>query len=167
MLPSVGATRFLQDRHGTQVMSPSLTDVKKALLAAGFEVYRTSGKEVQVADRVRDNLIMDSGVSVRAESSLAVRVIVRAQLSDFPADSPESLFDRARTAAAFVLSRGYQEIEAQETPMRDPVDPARTLDTWYEVCYEKNVDRIDEAMAEVGFALTIEKTARRSYAPPR
>jgi hypothetical protein len=167
MLPSLDATRFLQARHGTQVMSPSLADVKKALLAAGFEVYRTIGSEVQVADRVRDNLIMDSGVSVRAESSLAVRVVVRAQLSDFPADTPESLLDRARAAAAFVVSRGYLEIEAQETPIRDPVDPARTLDTWYEVCYERKVDLLDEAMVEVGFALKIEKTARRSYAPPR
>src|SRR5262249_11688089 len=115
MLPSLDATRFLPALHGTPVMSPSLADVKKALLAAGFEVYRTSGSEVRVADRVRDNLIMDSGVAVRAESSLAVRVVVRAQLSDFPADAPESLFERARSAAAFVISRGYLEIDAQET----------------------------------------------------
>ena len=30
-------------------------DIKKALVAAGFELYRTRGNEVQIADRVRDN----------------------------------------------------------------------------------------------------------------
>jgi hypothetical protein len=152
-------------------MSPSLADVKKALIAGGFEVYRTTGNEVQIADRVRDNLIMDSGVSIRAESPLAVRVVVRAQLSDFPADAEAnagaSLFDRARAAAGAVISRGFQETQTLASPMRDPGDPSRTLDTWYEVCYEKKVANLDEALAEVGFALKLEKTARRSHAPPR
>jgi hypothetical protein len=148
-------------------MSPSVADIKKALTQAGFELYRTKGNEVHVADRVRDNLIMDSGVSIRAESSLAVRVVVRAQLSDFPADPTSSLFDRARAAAITVVSRGYVETQAWATSLRDPVDAARILDTWYEVSYEKRVNTIDEAMSEVGFALKIEKTARRSYAPPR
>jgi hypothetical protein len=150
-------------------MSPTIADVKKALIAAGFEVYRTSGNEVLLADRVRDNLIMDSGVSVRAESSLAVRVVVRAQLSDFPADAEtgNSLFDRARATAGAVVSRGYVEKQSQASPMRDPGDPSRTLDTWYEIWYEKPVANLAEAVAEVGFALKLEKTARRSHAPPR
>jgi hypothetical protein len=150
-------------------MSPSLADVKKALIAGGFEVYRTIGSEVQVADRVRDNLIMDSGVSIRAESPLAVRVVVRAQLSDFPGDDQPAgaLFDRARATAGAVIARGYLETRVQESPMRDPGDPSRTLDTWYEVCYEKTVASLDEAVAEVGLVLKLEKTARRSHAPPR
>jgi hypothetical protein len=148
-------------------MSPSVADVKKALAGAGFELYRIKGNEVHVADRVRDNLIMDSGVSIRAESSLAVRVVVRAQLSDFPADATTSLFERARAAAVSVVSRGYDEIQAWASALRDPVDATRILDTWYEVSYEKKVESVDEAMTEVGFALKIEKTARRSHAPPR
>src|SRR4051794_5238970 len=114
-------------------------DIKKALVAAGFELYRTRGNEVQIADRVRDNLIMDSGVSVRAQDSLSVKVVVRAQRSDFPADGTASLFDRARELAAAAVARGYVESGSLTSPMPDPADPERTLDTWYEVYFEKPV----------------------------
>ena len=135
-------------------------DIKKALVAAGFELYRTRGNEVQIADRVRDNLIMDSGVSVRAQDALSVKVVVRAQRSDFPADGTASLFDRARELAATAVARGYVESGSLTSPMPDPVDPERTLDTWYEVSFEKAVSTLEEAMVEVGFALQFEKTVR-------
>jgi hypothetical protein len=135
-------------------------EIKKALVVAGFELYRTRGNEVQVADRVRDNLIMDSGVSIRSQDSLVVRVVVRAQRSDFPADGTASLFDRARSLAAAAVARGYVEAGSLASPMQDPADPERTLDTWYEVAYEKAVSSLDEAMVEVGFALKFEKTVR-------
>jgi hypothetical protein len=135
-------------------------DIKKALVAAGFELYRTRGNEVQIADRVRDNLIMDSGVSVRTEGSLAVKVVVRAQRSDFPSDGAASLFDRARALASSAVARGYVEAGSLTSPMQDPADPDRTLDTWYEVSFEKPVATVEEAMIEVGFALQFEKTAR-------
>lgn len=135
-------------------------DIKKALVAAGFELYRTRGSEVQVADRVRDNLIMDSGVSVRADVSISVKVVVRAQRSDFPSDGAASLFDRAREVANSTVARGYIETGSLTTPMQDPAEPERTLDTWYEVSYEKVVLTLEEAMVEVGFALKFEKTVR-------
>jgi hypothetical protein len=141
-------------------MSASLPEIRKALVAAGFELYRTRGDEVQVADRVRDNLIMDSGVSVKSKGSLAVKVVLRAQRSDFPSDGAATLFERARQLASLALSRGYVETDAQASPLSDPADPSRTLDTWYEVCFEKPVSNIEDAMAEVGFALKLEKTAR-------
>jgi len=43
---------------------PTPAELKKALTAEGFEIYRTTGDRILLADRVRDNLIMDSGVSV-------------------------------------------------------------------------------------------------------
>ena len=135
-------------------------DIKKALVAAGFELYRTRGNEVQVADRVRDNLIMDSGVAVIAQALLSVKVVVRAQRSDFPSDGTASLFDRARELAASAVERGYVEAGSLTSPMQDPADPERTLDTWYEVSYEKVVSTLEEAMVEVGFALQFEKTVR-------
>ena len=141
-------------------MSASLPEIRRALVAAGFELYRTRGDEVQVADRVRDNLIMDSGVSVRAEGSLIVKVVVRAQRSDFPSDGAATLFERARELAGAALSRGYAETDAQARLLSDPADPSRTLDTWYEVHFEKTVPTLEDAMAEVGFALKLEKTAR-------
>ena len=134
------------------------TEIRKALLAAGFELYRTQGNQVHVADRVRDNLIMDSGVSVT--TGLSVRFVVRAQRSDFPNDATAMLFERARALAASALARGYAETATLTSPMHDPADPSRTLDTWYEVVFEKPVTSLDEAMTEVGFAMGIEKAAR-------
>ena len=46
-------------------MTPTPADLKKTLVARGFEVYRTLGDQVVLADRVRENLIMDSGVAAR------------------------------------------------------------------------------------------------------
>jgi hypothetical protein len=139
-------------------MSVNPTEIRKALLASGFELYRTQGDHVHVADRVRDNLIMDSGVSI--STALSVRFVVRSQRSDFPNDATANLFERARALAGAALGRGYIETGTVTSPMHDPADPSRTLDTWYEVCFEKSVTTLDEAMTEVGFALTVEKTAR-------
>jgi hypothetical protein len=139
-------------------MSVIPTEIRKALLAAGFEFYRTQGEQVHVADRVRDNLIMDSGVSV--STTLRVKFVVRSQRSDFPNDGTAKLFERARALAASALTRGYVETGTHTNPMHDPADPSRTLDTWYEVYFEKPVDTLADAMTEVGFALGIEKTAR-------
>jgi hypothetical protein len=141
-------------------MPASITEIRKALIAAGFELYRTRGEEVQIADRVRDNLIMDSGVSVSTKGSLAVKLIVRSQRSDFPGDGAATLFERARELAGPAVSQGYVETATLTSPVQDPTDPSRTLDTWYEVCFEKGVQTLEEAMSEVGFALKIEKSAR-------
>jgi len=141
-------------------MSASPAEIRKALVTAGFELYRTHGDEVKVADRVRDNLIMDSGVSVNAKTPLVVKMVVRAQRSDFPTDAIATLFERARALATAASSRGYIETATVTNTMHDPADPSRTLDTWYEVCYEKVVTSLEDAMVEVGFALKIEKTVR-------
>ena len=137
--------------------SASAIETKKALVAAGLEVYLTRGDEVQVADRVRDNLIMDSGVSIHSGDDLRVRIVVRAQRCDFPSDSVQSLFDRARTLGTSALARGYQETGTRSSPMRDPIDDSRTLDTWYEVLFEKTVATLSDAIEEVRFAVTVEK----------
>jgi hypothetical protein len=139
-------------------MSVTPPEIRKALLAAGFELYRTQGDQVHVADRVRDNLIMDSGVSV--STALNVRFIVRAQRSDFPNDATSKLFERARSLAATALARGYVETATVTNPMHDPADASRTLDTWYEITFEKATTSLADAMAEVGFAIGIEKAAR-------
>jgi hypothetical protein len=134
-------------------------EIKKALIAGGFEIYRTRGEEVQIADRVRDNLIMDSGVSIVGGEVLRVQIVVRAQRCDFPSDSVPALFDRARSLCAEALGRGYAETGTRACPMYDPTDPSRTLDTWYEVIFEKAVGSLPDAVEEVRFAVKIEKAA--------
>ena len=139
---------------------PTAAETKKALVQAGLEVYQTRGEVVHVAERVRENLIMDSRIRVHAGHP-SVIVGVRAQRNDFPDDADDALFDRARRLAAPILERGYTEKETLVTAQPDPSDAGRTLDTWCEVFFEKPVEDLDRAMDEVKFALAFEKTATR------
>ena len=140
--------------------SASSLDIKRALVGAGLEVYRTRGAEVHLADRVRDNLILDSGVVVGVGETLRVRFIVRAQKSDFPHERPEILFDRARELARAAAADGWSEQSSQVTAVTGPVDPSRTLDTWFEVMFERAFDSVDDAVSAARFALRLEKYAR-------
>ncbi len=140
-------------------MSPTPIELKKTLVARGFEVYRTLGDQVILADRVRDNLIMDSGVAAKLGDALGVRFVVRAQASDFPSDNPDDLYARARECATPALDRGYAEVGVAAVPVRDPGDASSTLDTWYEVSFERVVGNEDELEQELRYALGLEKTA--------
>jgi hypothetical protein len=142
-------------------MTPTPNDLKKTLVARGFEVYRTLGDQVVLADRVRDNLIMDSGVAARPGNVLAVRFVVRCQQSDFPSASADDLFTRARACAADAVGRGYTEVGVAAVPVKDPGDATQTLDTWYEVSFERPVDGEDELEQELRYALALEKTVIR------
>lgn len=135
--------------------------LKKALLAEGFEIYRTAPNLVTLADRVRDNLLMDSGVSVVQGDGLAVRVVLRAQASNFPGEGADGLFARARALDGALVGRGYTEIEADAVPVADPSDRSRTLDTWYEVSYLLTCTEEALLFEELRFALGLNKNAER------
>lgn len=139
----------------------SPVQVKSAILGAGLEVYRTKGEWVQLAERPRENLIMDARVAIATSDPTRVSFVVRAQKSDFPADGDDDLFAAARSLAAGAELRGYAEVATFVAPMTDPGDPGRTLDTWFEVRFEKAVADLDEAVAEARFALGLEKVAAR------
>ena len=128
-------------------------------LREGFEVYRTHGARIVLAERVRDNLIMDSGVAVIASESLAVRFNVRAQQNDFPGDTEEQLYSHACELSGPAAARGYVEVERMVVPVHDPGDRSRILDTWYEVAFEKPVDSEHALFEELRYALQLEKTA--------
>ncbi len=142
--------------------NPTVTPVqlKKALVAAGFEVFRTLGDDVVLADRVRENLIMDSGVRIRA-GSLQIKVVLRAQRADFPGDDEESLFDQVRGLAQPALDQGFAEIGAAATRVTDPADEERTLDTFYEITFAKELGSLEAALSELKFAMGLDKTVRR------
>jgi hypothetical protein len=135
--------------------------LKKALIQANLEVYRTLGDEIVLADRPRENLILDSGVRVRTplNGTFRLRLVVRAEQSAFSGDEPERLFERARELSVSAVEHGFCELGTQVTPMKDPADPERTLDTFYEVIYTREAATLDEACAEARFALTLEKSA--------
>ena len=142
---------------------PALTvqELKKALQRAGFEIYRTKGDDVQLAERPRENLIMDAGITVATGDALRVRFVVRAQRADFQGEDEPKLFDRARELAVAGLARGYVEVTTSVRSMLDPGDPQHVLDTWFEVIFEKTTASLDEVVEEVRFALTVDKAASR------
>ncbi len=135
--------------------------LKKSLVAAGFEVFRTLGEDVVLADRVRENLIMDSGVRLRSGDALQVKVVLRAQQADFPSEAEADLFARVRAYGAEVISQGFTEVSATATKVTDPADGAHTLDTFYEVTFAKDVSDLDAALPSLKFAMALDKAVRR------
>jgi hypothetical protein len=131
--------------------------LKKALIEAGFEVFRTRGEEIILAERPRENLIMDSGVRLRASEPMEVRVVLRAQKTDYPNEDEGKLFERVRQLAGPALSDGFAEVSTAVTPVNDPGDETRTLDTFYEITYASQVTGVTDALAKLKFALGLEK----------
>jgi hypothetical protein len=134
-------------------------ELKKALAQAGFLVFRTQGEDIILAERVRENLIMDSGVRLRASSPLLVRVVMRAQRGDVPSEEEANLFDRVSRLAEPARAVGFLEVERNIAPVVDPGDASRTLDTFYEITLSKEADGLEGALEELRFALTLEKMA--------
>ncbi len=141
------------------------TALKKLLKALGFEVYRTSQGKVLLAERVRDNLIMDSGVAVGPEGDygaepqkLRITVTLGAQASHFPGSTQEALKAELGKLAAPFVERGYEESGSDERHMLDPSDPNQVLDTSHELRLDRCLEE-SELKLELGELL---KTRRSS-----
>ena len=135
----------------------TIQDIQQALADAGVEIYRTEDRELQIAERVRLH-IMDSGVRVVLNRALVVQFTARTQRSDAPSAHAEELFRRVREEIGERAgSRGYQESHAEIVEVKDPVDEARVLDVWHEVTYSKPLAAVGDAVAEVRWALDLEK----------
>jgi hypothetical protein len=132
-------------------------EMKRALIEAGFEVFRVRGEEITLAERPRENLIMDSGVRLRVSEPLEVHVVFRAQKADFPNEDESHLFDRVRLLAEAALPAGFSEKGVAVTRIEDPGDAERTLDVFYEITYAKTVGGLAEALPDLRLAMTIEK----------
>jgi hypothetical protein len=137
----------------------NLSRIRRALGEAGFEVFRTRGEEIVLAERPRENLIMDSGVRLRFAGSIEVRIVLRVQKADFPNEDDNSLFERVRKLAAPAVSGGFAEVATAMTRVADPGDAERTLDTFYEITYAKTAAALDDALVELKFAMGLEKRA--------
>jgi hypothetical protein len=144
---------------------PTPQQLKKALIAGGFEVFRTLAEEVVLAERVRENLILDSGVRLgpTQDGRLRVRVVMRAQRADFPSEDESTLFDRVRKLAEPAIADGFAETATNINPVKDPADPSRTLDTFYELSLSREVESVDEAVPVLKFALSLEKAVGRGH----
>ena len=133
--------------------------LKKALVASGFEVFRTLPTEVVLAERVRENLILDSGVRIAPleNGQLQVRLVLRAQKADFPNDDDASLFERVRKLAEPAIDKGFSEQSTGVRAVSDPGDATRTIDTFYEVFLSQDVASVEDAVPVLKLALSLEK----------
>jgi hypothetical protein len=147
-------------------LSTALTpqQLKKALVASGFEVFRTLAEEVVLAERVRENLILDSGVRLGplGDGRFRVRIVLRAQKADFPSEDEAALFDRVRKLAAPALADGFAETATNVNAVKDPADATRVLDTFYEVFLSREVASVEDAVPVLKFALSLEKAVGHS-----
>lgn len=134
------------------------SDIKKALADAGFEIFRVGDGDVHLAERVRENLLMEARIKVGVRQ---VSFSTRARRGDFPGDASEALFDRARSLGQAARAHGYTEATTYVIDMPDPSNPSRTLDAWYEVEFVKRIEGIDEAIAEARFMLAQVRKAKR------
>ena len=143
---------------------PSIQELKKTLIAAGLEIYRTRPDAVHLAERPRDNQILDAGISIRPAptteppGAYEVRVVMRCQRSDFPREAIDDLYQRVRVLAKEpLIDRGVKEIEQREQRMLDPGDKSKTLDVWYELIFSRFVPDVSGAISEARHALAYEK----------
>lgn len=130
--------------------------LKRALEAAGLEVFRTRSEEVHLAER--HNLqLMEARVLVRAGTSPAVTVVVHAQRNDAPHLGDDALFALVRARVEGLLARGYTEHHAAARGITSVSDPQHLLDTWFEVTLVRPVGSLDEAVDEARAAFAAER----------
>ena len=118
---------------------------------------------VELAERARNNLLVDARVSVSVGSSITVRFWTRAHRSDFPMlqDTEQSLFDRARMLAEPGRALGFVEVGTEIVGMADPLCPDRMFDTWYQVRFESHASALDDAFPLARWAIAAEKVVFR------
>jgi hypothetical protein len=137
--------------------------LKRALIDAGFVVFRTLPDEVVVAERVRENLIMDSGIRLRSVPALGVRIVLRIQRGHFPGEDDAKLFERARALASPALAHGFAEVAQQMSRVNDPGDSSKMLDTFYEVVVCRDSATLEAALEDVRFAFRLERVAHTDH----
>ena len=65
-----------------------------------------------------------------------------------------------RRLAAPAVSSGFAEVSAAAARVTNPADAERTLDTFYEIIYAKEVQgSLEDAFPALKFAMSLEKTA--------
>lgn len=132
----------------------TLPELKKQLVAAGFEIYRTLPDSVALVERVRENLILDSGVRLSlTPSGFKIRVVFRAEGRGFPGESEEQMLERAGALANQATSEGFWAVDQRVVPQMDPSHPEVELDRFYEVACEREVSDFDAATAAMRKAL--------------
>ena len=94
---------------------------------------------------------------------MEVRLIMGLRRGQYPNESDEQLFTRLRTLASPAMGRGFVEANTGQSPVNDPADAKKTLDTFFElVLVKKEADRA-EMLELVRFAIKIAQTAESRH----
>ncbi len=133
-----------------------IKELKRSLVTAGLEVFRTRGEEVHLAERQNVQL-MEAGVRVRGGASPAVTVVVRAQRNDAPSLAAEVMFDAVRARSLGLTDAGYGEVSREAREIRSVSDASQLLDVWFEVTLQRAVASMDEAVTEARRAIAAER----------
>ncbi len=131
-------------------------ELKRSLVTAGLEVFRTRGEEVHLAERQNVQL-MDAGVRVRGGASPLVTVVMRAQRNDAPTLGTDAMFDAVRARAEGLRAAGYAEVTSAAREIRSVSDPEHLLDVWFEVTWQRAVASHEEAVTEAQRAISTER----------
>lgn len=151
------------------------TDLKKALRSEGFVIYRTLGEHIALAERVRENLILDSGVRIKATTApgdgpneagatFEVTITFRAEKNAFPGIREAAIYTHMTQGSQSAADQGFRELTRGARAITDPVDPEVTLDTFYELVMVKAAADFPEAVNLARFALGIDRIV---FPPPR
>jgi hypothetical protein len=162
-------TSVLDERRRTVAQSSDVTpqELKQSLVAGGLEVYRTTGAEVRLAERPRENLILDSGVKVASEGSqFVVTVVFRAEKTAHPDLRDTGIFSRVAMSALLAEDHGFVETDRALKRIEDPSNPGRVLDTFYEITMVMGCNDIASALDLVRFALALERSVLPSSGQP-
>lgn len=139
--------------------SSKAQQLKKQLIAAGFEIYRTLGDEIALADRVRDNLIMDSGVRVGTGSPTRVRLVLALRRSEHRTDTEAAIFDKVRAVASELVDAGFAEVGTSVSEVKDPADDSLVLDTFFEVIFATDVADLEGSADLIRTAISVGRRA--------
>lgn len=108
---------------------------------------------------------MDSGVRVRPiahpgeSGAFEVAMVLRVRRGHYPNESDAVLFDHVRRLGESAVTRGFAERETRVTPLSDPGDPDRVLDTFYEIVFAHAVPKLEDAIEAARVALDVAKAA--------
>ena len=92
---------------------PTALEIKKALKERGARGLPDQGRSRwHLAERVRENLLMDAGIFSRAGGP-RVGFVVRAQRTDFPRRGGGAPSSGGGSAAAPSVDRGYLEVDTE------------------------------------------------------
>jgi hypothetical protein len=143
----------------------AIVETKRALREAGLQVYEVRDGCIALAERVRDNLILHSGIAV-CPATWTVRVTVRAQSLHYPGQSQERIALQAEELGLPFQARGFSKLGASSHDVGDPSHPGRTIDVVHAVTFQRPCASWDEALEEIHAAFLLPRATTDSDNPP-